>query len=80
MSPSNHRQVHPLNNRGSAGNVLAALASFVYPGLGQLAQGRYLSAFVFFALATLLWFVMLGWLIHLWATLDAACYAPEYDQ
>ena len=28
------------SRRGSAGNVLAALASFVVPGLGQMCQGR----------------------------------------
>jgi hypothetical protein len=25
-------------------------------------------------LATLLWFVLLGWIIHLWAAIDAARY------
>ncbi|MFN7875475.1 MAG: hypothetical protein ACK5PB_09160 [Pirellula sp.] len=63
-----------MNGPGSAGNVISALASFVYPGLGQLVQGRLLAALVFFVLATLLWFVLLGWLIHIWATIDAALY------
>ena len=58
--------------QGSAGNVIAALASFLYPGLGQLVQGRLLAAAVHFLLATLLWFVLLGWVIHLWSTIDAA--------
>ena len=30
--------------RGSGGNVIAAMASLVIPGLGQLAQGRIFSA------------------------------------
>lgn len=63
-----------MNGPGSAGNVISALASFVYPGLGQLVQGRLLAALVFFVLATLLWFVLLGWIIHIWATIDAALY------
>lgn len=29
-----------MGGQGSAGNVLAALASFFIPGLGQLLQGR----------------------------------------
>lgn len=63
-----------MNGPGSAGNVISALASFVYPGLGQLVQGRLLAALVFFVLATVLWFVLLGWIIHIWATIDAAVY------
>lgn len=63
-----------MNGPGSAGNVISALASFVYPGLGQLVQGRLLAALIFFVLATLLWFVLLGWIIHIWATIDAALY------
>lgn len=63
-----------MNGPGSAGNVISALASFVYPGLGQLVQGRLVAALVFFVLATLLWFVLLGWIIHIWATIDAAVY------
>jgi len=51
--------------QGSAGNVLAALCSFFIPGLGQLLQGRLLMAIVQFCLAAILWFVLLGWIIHL---------------
>ena len=36
--------------QGSAGNVLAALASLCIPGLGQLLQGRLLMAIVQFVL------------------------------
>ncbi|MFN7844941.1 MAG: hypothetical protein ACK5YR_22380 [Pirellula sp.] len=63
-----------MSGPGSAGNVISALASFVYPGLGQLVQGRLIAALVFFVMATLLWFVLLGWIIHIWATIDAALY------
>ena len=63
-----------MSGPGSAGNVISALASFVYPGLGQLVQGRLVAALVFFLLATLLWFVLLGWIIHILATIDAALY------
>ena len=55
--------------RGSGGNVIAGLASLVIPGLGQLAQGRILSALL---VLWLLSFGLLGWLGHVIACLDAA--------
>jgi TM2 domain-containing membrane protein YozV len=64
-------------SQGSVGNVIAALCSFFIPGLGQLLQGRLLMAIVQFVLAGLLWFVLLGWVIHLWSILDAAMFDPN---
>lgn len=61
-----------MSGQGSGGNVLAALASFFIPGFGQLLQGRLGMAVVHFVLAFALWFVLLGWIIHLWSILDAA--------
>ncbi len=61
---------------GSCGNVIAALASFFIPGLGQLLQGRWLLAGVMFVLTALLWLILLGWIIHLWSIIDAAVYRP----
>jgi TM2 domain-containing membrane protein YozV len=61
-----------MQGQGSAGNVIAALASFFIPGLGQLVQGRMLAALVQFVLAALLWFILLGWIVHLWSIIDAA--------
>lgn len=67
------------NGQGSAGNIIAALCSFFIPGLGQLLQGRVVKAIVMFVLASVLWFVLLGWAVHLWSVLDAALYKrPEY--
>jgi TM2 domain-containing membrane protein YozV len=60
---------------GSAGNVIAALASLVLPGLGQLAQGRVLSALLQLVFSGVLWLITfgwLGWLGHILAALDAA--------
>lgn len=64
--------------QGSGGNVLAALCSFFVPGLGQLLQGRLLAAVVQFVLAFVLWFFLLGWIVHLWSILDAAKFEPPY--
>lgn len=67
------------SGQGSAGNVIAALASFFIPGLGQLVQGRPVMALVHFVLAAVLWLILLGWIIHLWSILDAALFrSPRY--
>ena len=61
-----------MSSQGSTGNVIAALCSFFVPGLGQLLQGRLFAAIVHFLLAGALWFIGMGWVIHLWSTLSAA--------
>jgi len=63
-----------MSGQGSAGNVIAALASFFIPGLGQLLQGRLLKAAFQFVMATVLWIIWMGWIIHLWSILDAATF------
>ena len=63
-----------MTGQGSAGNVIAALASFFIPGLGQLIQGRVLKALVMFVLSAVLWWIWMGWIIHLWSVLDAALF------
>jgi TM2 domain-containing membrane protein YozV len=63
--------------QGSTGNVIAALASFFIPGLGQLLQGRLIIAAIHFILAALLWLILLGWIVHLWSILDAALWKPR---
>lgn len=61
----------------NAAHLIAAVASFFIPGLGQLLQGRWLMAVMMFLLTGLLWLVLLGWVIHLWSILDAAFYRPR---
>jgi TM2 domain-containing membrane protein YozV len=63
--------------QGSTGNVLAAICSFFIPGLGQLVQGRPIKALVHFVLSGLLWFIWLGWVMHLWSALEAAMWKPK---
>ena len=66
--------------RGSTGNVIAALASFFVPGLGQLLQGRVLAAVFFFLLSGLIWVVTLGTLGvvgHVIACFEAAIYKGD---
>ncbi|HVT39131.1 MAG TPA: hypothetical protein VHE78_08795 [Gemmatimonadaceae bacterium] len=66
-----------MEGQGSTGNVVAALASFFIPGLGQLLQGRLVAAVIQFLLAAVLWIVLLGWLVHLWSIIDAATWKPK---
>ncbi len=69
--------------RGSTGNVIAALASFFLPGLGQLLQGRVLAAIFFFVLSGVIWAVTLGTLGvlgHLIAALEAAVWQKKTSQ
>ena len=66
-----------MSGQGSAGHVIAALCSFVVPGLGQLLQGRLIKAIFQFVLAGVLWFFLLGWAVHLWSVLDAALWKPK---
>lgn len=65
-----------MSHPGSTGNVIAALASFFLPGLGQVLQGRLAAAVLHFLVAAILWFFFLGWLAHIWSAVDAARYKP----
>lgn len=70
--------------QGSTGNIIAAICSLFIPGLGQLVQGRVLSAFFWFLSAciafVITWLVTLsmlpfGWfLVSLFSCISAATY------
>ncbi|HET9048949.1 MAG TPA: hypothetical protein VFN29_08325 [Chiayiivirga sp.] len=70
--------------QGSTGNVIAALCSLFIPGLGQLIQGRLLSAMFWFVFAcigfAITWVFTLsllpfGWfVVSLFSCLNAALY------
>jgi TM2 domain-containing membrane protein YozV len=72
--------------QGSAGNVIAAICSLFIPGLGQLVQGRLLSALGWFLAAciafAITWVVTVsllpfGWfLVSIFACINAALYRP----
>ncbi|QSX29895.1 MULTISPECIES: hypothetical protein [Shewanella] len=73
-----------MSQQGSAGNVIAALASLFFPGLGQLLQGRILAALVFFVVTVVgyaLWWLVvpaiIGGIAHLWAIIDAAKFKAD---
>jgi TM2 domain-containing membrane protein YozV len=58
-------------------NVIAAICSFFIPGLGQLVQGRWGKAIVYFVSTVLLWFILMGWVPHLISIISAAKYNPN---
>jgi TM2 domain-containing membrane protein YozV len=66
------RRRFPMSRQGSTANVIAAVCSFFIPGLGQLVQGRLLAAAIHFVLAIVLWWILLGWVVHIWSIIDAA--------
>ena len=72
LTPAHAEKDKIMPGQGSTGNVIAAVCSFFIPGLGQLVQGRVLMALLQFVLAAALWFVWLGWIIHIWSVIDAA--------
>lgn len=72
---------------GSAGNVIAAICSFFFPGLGQLVQGRVFPAIFWFIFAIvaygIFWLISLGLLtglaiiVNILACIDAAIWKGQ---
>lgn len=67
-----------MSEKGSTGNVIAALCSVVIPGLGQLIQGRLISAIFYFLVvggfyATFI-FYFIGIIFHVLCILSAATF------
>lgn len=61
----------------SSSQAICGVASFFFPGLGQLIQGRVLAACLHFFGAIFLWIItlfMLGWLMNIYSAWDAATY------
>ena len=73
-----------MSQQGSAGNVIAAIASLFFRGLGQLLQGRIIAALLFFVITVVgyaLWWLIvpavIGAIFHLWAIIDAAKFKAD---
>ena len=64
-----------MSGKGSTSNVIAGLASFFIPGLGQLVQGRLIKAAIHVVIGALIWVIslgFLGWIMHIWSAYEAA--------
>jgi hypothetical protein len=57
---------------GGQNPVFMGLLSLVLPGLGQLICGAFIRGISFGIGAFLLWGTGLGWIVHIWAAIDAA--------
>lgn len=71
---------HPIaaaSHQGHGGNVIAAIASLLFPRLGQLAQGRLLLGLGLFMVCCFAWIVLLGWIVHFGAAVEAAVWRPS---
>ena len=55
-------------------NIIAGLASFFIPGLGQLLQQRYLAALIYFGFSIVCWFFFMGWIISIISCISAVRY------
>ncbi|RTR29347.1 hypothetical protein EKG38_20990 [Shewanella canadensis] len=73
-----------MSQQGSAGNVIAAIASFFFPGLGQLVQGRIMAALLFCIITIVgyaMWWLIvpaiIGGIVHLWSIIDAAKFKAD---
>lgn len=52
--------------------LIMGLISLALPGLGQLVYGFFIKALAFGFGAILLWGIGLGWIVHIWAAIDAS--------
>lgn len=75
-----------MSQQGSAGNVIAAIASFFFAGLGQLVQGRILAAIIYcitiylsYGIASFTFgiFLIVAVPLHIWCIIDAARYKGD---
>ena len=64
--------------QGSIGSVPASICSLLIPGRGQLLQRRPWIALVMITLASVFWIIKMGWIIHLWSSVDAALYKHHH--
>ena len=63
-------------------NVISAICSYVIPGFGQLVQGRWIAAIVYFLVVTICYITVIlfpiGLVLHLISIISAAKFKPPY--
>jgi TM2 domain-containing membrane protein YozV len=75
MTESKDRKVNETNPKPTRDRIVqtatAAMLSLFIPGAGQFYNRQWVKAFVFAVGSFVLWFVLLGWVVSLWAVVDA---------
>lgn len=59
--------------------IVACVLSLTLAGLGHAAIGKFKRGLFTFLAAFVLWFVLLGWIVHLWAIYDSVASAYRGD-
>lgn len=63
-------------------NVIAAICSYIIPGFGQLVQGRWIAAIVYFLVVTICYITgilfPIGFILHVISIISAAKFKPPY--
>jgi TM2 domain-containing membrane protein YozV len=58
---------------------VALLLTLLLVGAGQIYNGQVGKGILFFIFTVGLWFIMLGWVIHIWAMIDAYSVAKDLN-
>ncbi len=59
---------------------MALLLSLILPGTGQMYNGEISKGVMMMVLSFLLWFVLLGWVVHIWSIVDAVVVAEKVNR
>jgi hypothetical protein len=59
---------------------MALLLSLILCGTGQIYNGEVSKGIMMMALCFLLWFVLLGWVVHIWSIVDAVVVAERINR
>ena len=73
----NERKEEPWPDKGLPETCWRLQRASSYRAWANYCRGGLGMAVLMFALAFVLWFFWMGWVIHLWAILDAAMWKPK---
>ncbi len=59
---------------------MALLLSLILCGTGQIYNGEVSKGIIMMVLCFLLWFVLLGWVVHIWSIVDAVVVAERINR
>ncbi|QED30301.1 hypothetical protein FRD01_06445 [Microvenator marinus] len=59
---------------------MALLLSLILCGTGQMYNGEVSKGIMMMVLCFLLWFVLLGWVVHIWSIVDAVVVAERLNR